>query len=151
MKRILSMSLVVATVLLCFSGCSMTIRTNDEIHTSYEGVYITVTSVDESGDKPILKVLWHNETESTVAFGLGYTIEYFDGEEWKNIQIVDFAVPEIACIIEPGKIAEKSYTTKYFNMLRSGTYRIKTEFYIQGDEPKSGVTFAEFEQLKQKF
>lgn len=149
MKKIISIALVLATVLLCFSGCAMTILPSDEIHTDGEGVYITIDSIDESGDHPILVVSWHNETESTVCFGLGYAIEYLDGDEWKNIQIVDFAIPEIACVLEPGQSCEKNYTTRYFNMLRCGTYRILTEFYLQSDEPKSGVTFAKFEQIKQ--
>ena len=151
MKKVLSLILVVVTLALCLTGCSMSILPSDSIHTDVEGVYITIDSVDYSGDKPVLKVTWHNESESTIVFGLGYVIEYLDGEEWKNIQISDFAIPEIACMLEPGGVAEQSYTTKYFNMLRTGTYRIKVEFYLQGDEPTSGITFAKFEQLKQKF
>lgn len=151
MKKMLSLALVLSMVILCFSGCSFTIQPTEEVYTDCEGVYITIDSIDESGDHPTLKVTWHNETEDTVLFGLGYTIEYLDGEEWKNIQITDFAIPEIACILGAGESGEQSYTTKYFNMLRPGTYRIKVEYNIQADQPKSGIAYAIFEQLKQKF
>ena len=150
MKKFVSISLVLAMVLLCFSGCALTIIPSDEIHTDYEGVYISISEIDNSGDAPVLVVTWHNDTDETVCFGVGYTIEYFDGGEWKNIQIADFAVIEIACILEPRESGEQRYSTKYFNMLREGKYRIRTEFYVQGDEPKSGTTWAEFEQVKPK-
>lgn len=151
MKKILSLGVVVCMVLLCFCSCAMSILPTDVVYTDYEGVYITIDSIDESEDYPSLNVTWHNNTNHTVFFGKGYTIEYLDGEEWKNIQIVDFAVIEIACIIEPGETVEQSYSTKYFNMLRSGTYRIKVDFSLQSDDPVSGITWAEFELLKQKF
>lgn len=144
MKRILSITLIILAVLLCFSGCVREYEPNDEIHTTCEGVFITVESIDESGKFPILEVVWHNETEKTVTFGLWYTIEYLNGGEWKNIQIADFAVPEIALMIEPDNTARESYTTKHFYMLRKGEYRIRTEFYIQGEEPVSGSTWASF-------
>lgn len=150
MKRIISMCLILSAVLLCFSGCARAICPSDEIHTDYEGVYISIKEVDESGDFPILVVEWHNESDKTIAFGLGYTIEYLDKEEWKDITVSDFAVIDIACILEPGQSGEQRYSTKYFNMLRLGDYRIRTEFYVQGDEPISGITWAEFEQTKKK-
>ena len=150
MKRSVSIALVLAMVMLCFSGCALTISPSGEIHTDYEGVYISISGVDDSGDAPVLVVMWNNYSDETIAFGMHYTIEYFDGEEWKNIQIADFAVIEIACILEPGHSGEHRYSTKYFNMLRPGSYRIRTDFYVQGDEPKSGSTWAEFEQSKQK-
>lgn len=149
MKKFLSLGIIVSMVMLCFCSCAMTIVPTEVSHTDCEGVFITIDSIDDGGDKPILNVTWHNTTEDTVVFGKAYTIEYLDGEQWKNIQIKDFAVIEIACILEPGDTVRQSYSTAYFNMLRSGTYRIKTEFYLQGDEPKSGITWAEFEQVKQ--
>ena len=150
MKRLLSIGLVIVMVMLCFSGCALSIRPSGEVYTDFNGVYITIDSVDDSGDTSLLIVTWHNETDSTIVFGMGYTIEYLDGEEWKNIRVIDFAIPEIARVLEAHQTVEHSYSTKYFNMIRSGTYRIRTEFYVEGDEPKSGIAWAEFEQLKQK-
>ena len=148
MRKSVSISLVLAMVMLCFSGCALMISPSDEIHTDYEGVYISINGVDDSADAPVLVVMWHNNSEETVTFSLNYVIEFFDGEEWKNIQIADFAIIDIACVLEPGQSGEHRYSTKYFNMLRPGLYRIRTDFYVQGDEMKSGVTWAEFEQQK---
>ena len=113
-------------------------------YTDYEGVYITV-----NGSGPLLEgwieVEWHNETENEVTFGLGYTIEYCDNGEWVNIQITDFAIPEIACVLSPNSTSEERYSTKYFNMIREGDYRIKVEFYVQeGDRSVAGITYAPF-------
>lgn len=144
MKKLLVFILVLSVVIFSLSGCAREYEINEEINTSFEGVYITIEGVDQSEKSPILEVVWHNDTDSTVCFGLWYTIEYLDGDEWKNIQIVDFAIPEIACVLGPGESANHTYATKYFNMLREGNYRIRTEFYVQGKEPQSGSTGAGF-------
>lgn len=144
MKKILSISLVLALVLLCFSSCAG-YYVGEEIYTSYDGVYITVDGIDNTADSPVLKVIWHNEGESYVSFGLWYAIEYLDGEEWKNVQITDFAIPEIACTLEGGEEVMQGYSLKYFNTLLPGTYRIKTEFYIPDLELGTQMAYATFE------
>lgn len=130
MKRILSISLILSLTLLCFTACSSEMSITDEYYTDYDGVYISIEEIDSTADFPTLKVIWHNETTDLITFGLWYTVEYLDGDEWINIQIVDYAIPEIACQLEANSTAEQSYATKYFNMLRPGTYRIRTEFYV---------------------
>lgn len=144
MKKLISTILILAVVLLCFSSCTSVYALSHSKYTDYEGVYITV-----KGSGPItegwIEVEWHNETENEVTFGLGYTIEYYEKDQWVNIQISDFAIPEIACILKPGESAEQRYSTKYFNMIREGDYRIKVEFYVQeGDHSVTGTTYAPF-------
>lgn len=145
MKKRISVALIPVLVMLCFSGCAMAYETSSDIHTDYEGVYITIDSVDESGDFPVLNVTWHNETDQTVTFGVGYAIEYLDEGEWKNILIYDFPIPEIACVLCPGETGVYNYTTKYFNMLREGRYRVRTEFYVPELQLGTKTTWAEFD------
>lgn len=146
MKRLLSTILVLTLTLLCFSGCSAEINATDEHYTDYEGVYITLDGIDTAADRgPVLKVIWHNETDKYISFGLWYTIEYLDGEEWVNIQIADFSIPEIACTLEAGQTVMQGYSTKYFNMLRPGIYRIRTEFYVPDENIGSQSAWATFE------
>ncbi len=145
MKKLLSLSLILSLTLLCFTACSRAFSLTDEHYTDYEGVYITVDSVDDSASFPTLNVVWHNETDEYISFGLWYTIEYLDGEEWKNIQIADYAIPEIACALEAHSADQRSYATKYFNMLRAGTYRIRAEFYVPEQNIGAQMTFALFE------
>lgn len=146
MKKLISISLILSLVLLCFTACSPEIRITGERYTDYEGVYITVesTAVAENNSR-LLNVTWHNETEDYVTFGLWYTVEYLEGDEWRNIQIVDYAIPEIACHLEANSTGEQKYTTKYFNMLREGTYRIRTEFYVPEKDVGTRSTYATFE------
>ena len=145
MKKYALISLIIASVMLCFCSCSVSFVSDDSVHTSYDGVYITIDSIDTDGSDTTLNVSLHNETELDACYGLGYTVEYNDGGEWKNIQITDFAIPEIACILEAGGVHERSYSTRYFNMLREGSYRIKIDLYLtEGDESVTVSTFAVF-------
>lgn len=136
---------MLALALVCFCGCERSLEPSDGIHTDYDGVYLTIDSIDADGDHPILNVTWHNETDQTVTFGLWYTIEYLDGDDWKNIQVAEYAVPEIACMLGPGERGAQSYTTKYFNILREGRYRVRTEFYIPELQVGTKSTWAEYD------
>ena len=145
MKKIISILLLLSLSMVCLCSCERSTRPIDGIYTDYDGVYLTIDSIDESGDYPVLNVTWHNETDQMVTFGLWYVVEYLDGDEWKNIQIADYAIPEIACMLAPGESGSQNYTTKYFNMLREGRYRVRTEFYIPELQVGTKNTWAEFE------
>ena len=130
----------------CLTGCTKVISPSDEIYTDYEGIYITVDSVDESGKYPVLNVIWHNKTQVTAVFGMDYFIERLDDGQWVDVRVKDFAVIEIACMLEGGDSGVQSYSTEYFNLMKSGTYRIRTEFYVHVDnESVVGSTYATFE------
>lgn len=144
MKKLISTILILAAVLLCFSSCTPVYAMSHGKYTDYEGVYITIKEFGPLTEG-WLAVEWHNETENEVTFGLGYTIEYYENDQWVNIQISDFAIPEIACVLDPGETVVQKYSTKYFNMIREGDYRIKVDFYVQdGDEFITATTFAPF-------
>ena len=133
MMRIFTMFLSFFIALLQMIGISGNFTPTAEHYTDFEGVYITIESIENGQNGKVINAMWHNESDVTVCFGKGYTIEYLNGESWEDVQIVDFAIPEIACILDGGQTATESYRTQYFNMLRPGTYRIKTEFWIQDD------------------
>ena len=147
MKKTISFILLLTFLLTCLCGCGgRRILTADRAeHTTYEGVYITIESVDESSDSPRLNVVWHNESDEYISFGLWYTIEYLDGEEWKSVLHTDFAIPEIACSLEPHSEVQQSYNTKYFNLLSRGSYRIRTEFFVPNLDIGAQSSWAIFE------
>ena len=146
MKKYALISMIIAMVMLCFTSCSKSFSYDDSVYTTYDGVYITVDGIETEGSETILNVSLHNETDGDACYGLGYTVEYNDGGEWKNIQITDFAIPEIACILEAGGVHDRSYSTKYFNMMREGSYRIKIDIYLyEGEESVTVSTYAVFD------
>ena len=138
--------LILVISMLCLFGCTRTVKPLEEHHTTYDGVYISVDDVVDAEDiGKIIKVTWHNEGDVLVTFGLGYSIEYLDNGEWKNVQLTDFAVIDIACMLDGGETATQDYATKHFNLIREGVYRIRTEFYVSGENGGSHSTWALFE------
>ena len=132
MKKSLSLILALITLLFCLVGCNNSkeiVLTDEDIHTDYAGVYLTLSSVDDSGEHKKLNTIWHNETFKEVTYGEGYKIEYFEDGEWKSVLATDFAVMDIGLILPAGGKQEKSYSLQYFDVSEKGTYRIRCEFY----------------------
>ena len=142
MMKLFTMLISLFMALLRLFGITGDFAPMNEYHTDYEGVYITIESIDS--DSQSLDVVWHNESDSTVSFGMGYSIEYLNGDVWEDVQIVDFAIIEIACILDPASSGHHTYSTEYFNMLRAGTYRIRCEFYPVDSDVGACSTYALF-------
>lgn len=150
MKKTLSLVLALITLLFCLVGCDDSkdiVLTDEDIHTDYAGVYLTLSSVDDSGEHKKLNAVWHNETVKTVTYGNWFVIERKDGEEWKDVSIADVQFTEEAYVLEANKTNEKSYTTKFADISKEGTYRVRTEFNVQESDgtSKRGITWIEFE------
>ncbi len=146
MKKLISILLTIASLLLLTACTGQISISNSKYYTDYDGIYITIDSVEGDGKEQKLVTTWRNETDKTVTFGYWYVIEYKDGEEWKSIQIVDYAIPEIACVVEAQSTASMTYSTKYFSLVRKGTYRLRSEFYVQtdADSTNGGSLYTEF-------
>lgn len=153
MKRMVAIGIVWITLLLCLTGCNGSyeiLLADGQSHTEHSGVYLTLSSVDSSGEYRKLVALWHNETSQTVTFGNWFVIERKEGEDWINVTTADVCFTEEAYLLEPGSTREKSYTTEYADLSREGTYRVRTEYSLQnGDDAfNSGMTWVEFEVRK---
>ncbi len=152
MKKLISVSLVLCSLLLCLVSCKEnknTVFTADEdIHTEYAGVYLTYKSVDtDSGGHKVLNAFWHNETDGDVIYGEAYSIEYKNGNAWTDITPQDLSFNEIAHILEPQATVAKSYSTEKFDMSKEGDYRLVCQF-----SAKDGTgykTWVEFNIAKQ--
>lgn len=150
MKKVTSLVLML-TLVLMLVGCTGEIVISEGEHfTDFDGVYITIDSVEGEGKEQQLVTTWHNESEKVVVFGYAYSIEYSKDGEWEQVLKKDFAVIEMACVVEPQNIAEMNYKTEYFNLSREGTYRLLVEFYVQTDivSMTHGTTYAEFSVKK---
>ena len=150
MKKLISALLAVATLLLLTSCTGKIEITDSAYYTDYDGVYITIDSVEGEENEQQLVTTWHNESDKVVVFGYAYSIEYSKDGEWEEVLKKDFAVIEMACVVEPQDVAVMNYKTEYFNLSREGTYRLIVEFYVQTDivSTTHATTYAEFSVKK---
>lgn len=150
-KRTLSLALLISFSIFALTGCLFAkdgelSLIEDVPHTDYDGIYISIDSIDEPSENRAINVLWHNNTNFNAVFGVGYSIERLDDDgKWVSVQTSDFPVIEIACVAAPGEVAPQSYKTKFFSFKKPGNYRILCEFYVPDDTPsKAYQTYAEF-------
>lgn len=150
MKKLVSFLLTLSVCFFLTSCAGKIVLKDGAYHTDFNGIYITIDSIEGEGREQKLVTTWHNETDYPVTFGLWYVIEYKNGDEWENVQIVDYAIPEIACMLEPSSQSSMSYATEYFSFMRAGTYRLRSECYVQtGAESNTTVLlYTEFTVVK---
>ena len=145
MKKILSLVLALITLLFCLVGCDNSkdiVLTDEDIHTDYAGVYLTLSSVDDSGEHKKLNAVWHNETFKEVTYGEGYKIEYLEDGEWKSVLKGEHIVSSIANLLKAKGTNEKSYSTELFDLSKEGTYRLISNFSLgDGKMYNTWVTF----------
>ena len=145
MKKVISLALALITLLFCLVGCNNSkdiVLTDEDIHTDYAGVYLTLSSVDDSGEHKKLNAVWHNETFKEVTYGEGYKIEYLEDGEWKSVLKGEHIVMSIAYLLEAKGTKEKSYSTELFDLSKEGTYRLISDFSLgDGKMYNTWVTF----------
>ena len=145
MKKILSLVLALITLLFCLVGCDNSkdiVLTDEDIHTDYAGVYLTLSSVDDSGEHKKLNAVWHNETFKEVTYGEGYKIEHLQDGEWKSVLKGEHIVSSIANLLKAKGTNEKSYSTELFDLSKEGTYRLISDFSLgDGKMYNTWVTF----------
>ena len=145
MKKTLSLVLAIITLLFCLAGCNNSkeiVLSDEDIHTDYAGVYLTLLSVDDSGEHKKLNAVWHNETFKEVTYGEGYKIEYLEDGEWKSVLKGEHIVISIAHLLKAKDTKEKSYSTELFDLSKEGTYRLISDFSLgDGKMYNTWVTF----------
>ena len=145
MKKLLALALAVVTLLFCLVGCNNSkdiVLTDEDIHTDYAGVYLSLSSVDDSGEHKKLNVVWHNETFKEVTYGEGYNIEYLEDGEWKSVLKGEHIVMSIGYLLKAKQTNEKSYSTELFDLSKDGTYRLISDFSLgDGKMYNTWVTF----------
>ena len=117
-----------------------------EIYTDYEGVYITIKSIEKNeGGQNIFNVVWHNETSKEVIYGEPYYIERLEGTEWVDAASEGLAFDGIGLLLRPNSTADKTYSSQRFDISKSGTYRLRVTFLVdEGDGYKEYNTWIEF-------
>ena len=137
--------LLIFTSLFALSSCRDPYLTPGSTSTTYDGITLTVTKIDYSGEDIRLITEWRNDTSYEVVYGVDFTVERYDGEDWINCMSADIAFIEIACVLAPHESNVMSYSLSHVDISREGTYRIKTVGYVHnGDDVTSCTLFATF-------
>ena len=160
MKRVISLILIIISLSLCLSGCEIVSQISGKKPLSFEGtytptearygtdeqIYITIDRIEMVDGKPIIHAIWHNESDRVICFGVGYKIERLDGDSWTDVMVEDFAIIEIACMMNPGESGEHTYRLEYFDVTSEGSYRILVDYSYSDEQGGSGSTYAIFEK-----
>ncbi|MBR2370755.1 MAG: hypothetical protein IKA82_01915 [Clostridia bacterium] len=107
---------------------------SDAIHTEYDGVYISLKSIDTNhGGYKVFNVKLHNDTYKNIMYGEVYAIEYKDGDKWVSAAIEDLNFLTVAYRLDKKDVAYRSYTTQRFDISRVGTYRLLIPFSVENN------------------
>ncbi len=110
----------------------------EEIFTDFEGVYLTLDKLGASS----ISVTWKNETNFEITFGEGYSVEILASNgEWVSVQKEEMSVPAIALMLPAGGNLNKGYSFKAFDLSRVGKYRLRCEFWHNGNTFNTWVQF----------
>ena len=140
-------------VAVCFltdppvDGEQSSITPYGEIFTDYEGVYVTVKSIDNAGGYSVFNLTWHNDTKEQVVYGESYFVEYWDGDDWTKVPFTfdNISFTAIGFLLNPNTTANKSYSTQLFDISKDGAYRLRVPFSVdEGGGYKSYDTWIEF-------
>ena len=110
------------------------------VHTEYDGFYITLNSVSEK----FVSVTWHNDTDDeNITFGEYYHIEIYKNGAWERVPATgEIIIHDIAYIITGnGGQKKMSYSLSNYDMSAEGTYRVRCEFYDNGNKFNTWVEF----------
>ena len=115
--------------------------------TGFEGVYVTLESHNtDEGGQTYFNIVWHNETNSEVTYGEGFSIEQKIGAEWKEAEFNDEEFFNMyGILLEPQSTKRKTYITEHYDLSKVGTYRILLPFSVKdGDNYIQYKTWAVF-------
>ena len=118
---------------------ALVVSGNNGVFTDFEGFYMTLNSVSASS----VGVTWHNDTEYEMMFGEGYFVEIMASNgKWVSVQSEEMSVPAIALMLPSGGTLEKGYSLEPFDLSRVGKYRLRSEFYVDGEKYSTWVEFS---------
>ncbi|MBQ1195104.1 MAG: hypothetical protein IIX44_02550 [Clostridia bacterium] len=145
---ILTLMLLLVTLVSCFDNnhpCGgvitdeLYLNGNVAIHTDLEGVYMTLNNVSTSA----VSVTWQNETDKEILFGEGYSVEMLSSNgEWVSTLKGEIAFDAIALVLPSNGKLDKGYSLSPFDLSRVGNYRLRSEFYVDGEKYSTWVEFS---------
>lgn len=142
----ITLSVVVA---VCFLTNPLTqeniIKRNDAVFTDYDGVYITLNSIEKSVyNSKLFNVEWHNETDTEITYGEMFYIEYKDREKWIDTSTKEVVFHLLGFPLSSNSTKSETYKAEYNDISEIGTYRLIVPFSVNGSN-KNYKTWVEFE------
>jgi hypothetical protein len=112
------------------------------VHTEYDGFYITLRSASEE----FVSVTWHNNTDSeNITFGEYYHVEIYKNGTWERVPCkadTEIIIRDIAYALPAnGGQKKMSFSLSHLDMSEPGTYRVRCEFYDNGNKFSTWVEF----------
>ena len=110
------------------------------VHTEYDGFYITLNSVSEKS----ISVTWHNDTgDENITFSEYYHVEINKNGAWERVPATgEIIVHDIAYALPAnGGQKKMSFSLSHLDMSEPGTYRVRCEFYDNGNKFNTWVEF----------
>ena len=143
-RILVSVLLILATVIsLC--ACRDPYIESGEGTTTYDGVSLTVESIDYSSEHIKLNTKLVNNTLYEVTYGAEYVIERYVDGDWINSMSADVSFIEIAYVLSPLGTNEKSYSMQFADISRAGHYRIRVNCHVhENDKPVYTTLTANF-------
>ena len=122
------------------------VNPSGEIFTDYEGVYVSIKSIDtNAGGHTVFNLIWHNTTKEEITYGESYIIERKEGNDWVNTASEELYFTTIGLLLRPNSTENKSYSTQRFDLSQSGTYRLRVTCLVdEGDGYKEYNTWIGF-------
>jgi hypothetical protein len=104
--------------------------------TDFEGIYLTLRNLKLDASPTILTVTWHNEATDEINFGDYYWIYRYENGKWVSCATErDVAHNDLAYVLAAGSRQIKNYYNYCFDLSRTGTYRMETDFFFYKDVP----------------
>ena len=104
--------------------------------TDFDGVYLTLRDLKLDANPTILTVTWHNETADEVNFGDNYWIYRYEDGKWVSCATQrDVSHNDLAFVLSAESGQVKNYYNYFFDLSRTGTYRLETDFFFYKGVP----------------
>ncbi len=117
-----------------------------ESDATLEGLELVLKEAQLSESAPYLKVDWQNRSEKAVDFGEMYTLQYKDGGEWVDCDLIeDRAFHLLGYQVKPGRNFEMTYNLAYYDLFKPGTYRLSANCSVtEGSKVEKYSVWLEF-------
>lgn len=140
-KKFLPLSLLSALLLLA-AGCQKTPALTAIDHGGLDGLDgVSAVLEQESYSRDVAEIsgMLHNDSACGLVFGVDYTLEYLDGDTWKQVAFAEeMCWIEIAYELMPGGTFDLTFPLgAAFQNLPAGSYRFVKSFWYSEDGGES--------------
>ncbi len=134
---IIAAVVICVAVAVCFLTNPPQKPDDPEIFTEYEGVYLSVNTIDVNADgHGTFDLVMYNNTKNQVTYGSAY-IQCKEGDKWISLALDTLDSAYSGYLLNPDSAEHLLYTTMKLDVSSGGTYRLVIPFSVDdgnGDE-----------------